>query len=288
MIIANISFENNLSKMHNQEYSGSIENQYLSLLDDIVTNGFESGDRTGTGTRKVFGRTLRADLTQGYPLLTTKKIHYPSVLHELIWFISGKTNIKYLHDNKVTIWDEWADADGNVGRVYPVQWRHWRTPDGKEVDQLQKAIEAIQKTPNDRRIIVSAWNPGELGQMNLPPCHAIYQFDVQEKRLSCVMFQRSVDSFLGLPFNIASYAALTELIASLTGLTAHELVLFLGNTHVYLNHLAQVQIQLGRYPRPLPKLEIVNRRTRIDDVKYEDFKISGYDPHPPIKAPISI
>lgn len=273
--------------MINQEYSGSIENQYLSLLDDIQTNGFQSGDRTGTGTKKVFGRTLRADLTQGYPLLTTKSVHFPSVMHELIWFISGNTNIKYLHDHKISIWDEWADTNGNVGRMYGVQWRHWLGADHKEVDQLQKAIETIRKNPNDRRIIISAWNPNEVDQMALPPCHAIYQFDVQENRLSCGMFQRSVDSFLGLPFNIASYAALTKMIASLTNLTSHELVLFLGNTHIYLNHLAQVQIQLERTPRSSPTLEIINHRTKIDDFVFEDFSLVNYNPYPKIRAPIS-
>lgn len=274
--------------MPNQEYSGSIENQYLSLLDDITTNGFASKDRTGTGTRKVFARTLRTELSEGYPLLTTKRVHAPSVLHELVWFIRGETNIEYLHKNGVTIWDEWADEKGEVGRIYGVQWRHWLTPDGKEVDQLQKAIDTIRTNPNDRRIIVSAWNPGELDKMNLPPCHAIYQFDVQDKRLSCAMYQRSVDSFLGLPFNMASYAALTHAIADLTDMTPGELVLFLGNTHVYLNHLAQVKTQLERTPRSLPKLEIVNHRTSIDDLVYEDFKVSGYKPDKLIPARISV
>ncbi|MCL4390089.1 MAG: thymidylate synthase [Patescibacteria group bacterium] len=271
----------------NQEYSGSIENQYLSLLDDILTNGYQSGDRTGTGTRKVFGRTLRADLTQGYPLLTTKSVHFPSVAHELIWFISGSTNIKYLHDRGITIWDEWADANGEVGRMYGVQWRHWVGPDGKETDQLQKAIDKIHSSPNDRRIIVSAWNPAEVDKMALPPCHALYQFDVQGERLSCAMFQRSIDTFLGLPFNIASYAALTKMIASLTDLTPHELILFLGNTHLYLNHLAQAKIQLERDSRPLPKLEIIHHRTKIDDFVFEDFRLLDYNPHPKIRAPIS-
>lgn len=273
--------------MHSQEYSGSIENQYLSLLDDVLTNGHQSGDRTGTGTKKVFGRILRADLTQGFPLLTTKSVHFPSVIHELIWFISGSTNIKYLHDHKISIWDEWADKDDEVGRMYGVQWRHWIGSNGKETDQLQKAVESIKKNPNDRRIIVSAWNPAEVDKMALPPCHAIYQFDVQGDRLSCGMFQRSVDSFLGLPFNIASYAALTQMIASLTNLTPNELVLFLGNTHIYLNHLAQVRTQLERTPRPLPKLDIINPRTKIDDFVFEDFKLSDYDPYPKISAPIS-
>lgn len=270
-----------------QEYSGSIENQYLSLLDDIQTNGYQSGDRTGTGTKKVFGRILRADLSNGYPLLTTKLVHFPSVMHELIWFISGDTNIKYLHDHRVSIWDEWADTNEEVGRMYGVQWRHWRGPDGKEVDQLQNAIEKINSSPNDRRLIVSAWNPAEVDGMALPPCHAIYQFDIQGKRLSCGMFQRSVDTFLGLPFNIASYAALTQMISSLTNLTPHELVLFLGNTHIYLNHLTQVQTQLERTPRSLPTLDIINSRTKIDDFVFEDFKLSGYNPYPKISAPIS-
>ncbi|MEK7127172.1 MAG: thymidylate synthase [Patescibacteria group bacterium] len=265
----------------------SLDPQYLALLKDILTNGEEKTDRTGTGTYSVFGRQLTVDLTEGFPLLTTKKLHIPSIFYELLWFISGSTNIKYLHDHGVTIWDEWADKDGDLGPVYGYQWRHWQTSDGREIDQLANAIETIKLHPDSRRILVTAWNPADIDKMMLPPCHMSFQFNVTGNKLSCRMDQRSVDSFLGLPFNIASYALLTHLVAHVTNLIPDKLILHLGDTHLYKNHLDQAKLQLTREPKALPQFKIITPRKNIDDFIFEDFNVIGYDPHPGIKAQIS-
>ncbi|WP_019537135.1 thymidylate synthase [Paenibacillus ginsengihumi] len=261
---------------------------YLELLQDILDNGVRKEDRTGTGTISVFGRQMRIDLQQGFPLLTTKKLHTKSIIHELLWFLSGSTNIRYLQDNGVTIWDEWADENGDLGRVYGAQWRTWLGPDGQVVDQIAGVIEQIRRNPDSRRHLVSAWNPAEVDGMALPPCHYAFQFYVANGRLSCMFQMRSVDTFLGLPFNLASYALLTHMVAEQCGLEPGELVWNGGDVHIYLNHLEQVQRQLSREPYPLPKLVIKRKPDSIFDYRYEDFEFEGYQFHPGIKAPIAV
>ncbi|MBA2872347.1 thymidylate synthase [Anoxybacillus calidus] len=262
--------------------------QYLDLLNDILENGVKKDDRTGTGTLSVFGRQLRFDLQKGFPLLTTKKLHIRSIIHELLWFLSGDTNIKYLQENGVTIWDEWADENGDLGPVYGAQWRSWKGADGQTIDQISEVIEQIKTNPNSRRLLVSAWNVAEIDKMKLPPCHYAFQFYVADGKLSCMWQQRSVDTFLGLPFNIASYALLTHMIAQQCDLEVGELIFTGGDVHLYLNHIEQAKLQLTREPRPLPKLVIKRKPDSIFDYKFEDFEIVDYDPHPHIKAPVAV
>lgn len=261
---------------------------YLDLLDHVLTHGVRKEDRTGTGTLSVFGHQMRFPLADGFPLLTTKKLHTRSIIHELLWFLKGDTNIGYLHDNGVTIWDEWADAEGNLGPVYGAQWRSWPTPDGQHIDQISRVVEDIRRSPDSRRLIVSAWNVGELPHMALPPCHALFQFYVAEGRLSCQLYQRSADIFLGVPFNIASYALLTHMVAQQTDLEPGEFIWTGGDCHLYLNHLDQARLQLSRTPRALPRLKLARRPESIFDYRFEDFVIEGYDPWPGIKAPIAV
>ena len=261
---------------------------YLDLLHHIKTHGTIKGDRTGTGTISTFGYQMRFDLNQGFPLLTTKKLHLRSIIYELLWFLRGETNIQYLHDHKVTIWDEWADANGELGPIYGYQWRSWPTPDGGHIDQITQLIEQIRNNPNSRRLIVSAWNVAEIDKMALPPCHSLFQFYVADGKLSCQLYQRSADVFLGVPFNIASYALLTMMIAQVTGLTPGDFVHTLGDTHIYLNHQEQVEEQLSRTPRPLPTMKLNPEVKSIFDFQYEDFTLEGYDPYPTIKAPIAV
>ena len=262
--------------------------QYLDLMKDILDNGNQKGDRTGTGTISVFGRQLRFDLSEGFPLLTTKKLHTRSIIHELLWFLSGDTNIKYLKDNGVSIWDEWADENGDLGPVYGYQWRSWPTPNGGKVDQIAQVIEQIKNNPNSRRHIVSAWNPAEVDEMALPPCHALFQFYVANGRLSCQLYQRSADYFLGVPFNIASYALLVHMFAQQCDLEVGEFIWTGGDVHLYSNHIEQANIQLLRTPGDLPKLNIKRKPASIFDYKYEDFEIVDYNPQPGIKAPIAV
>jgi thymidylate synthase len=262
--------------------------QYLELLQDILTNGTQKGDRTGTGTLSVFGRQLRFDLSKGFPLVTTKKLHLRSIIHELLWFLNGDTNIQYLKDHNVSIWDEWADENGNLGPVYGHQWRSWQTADGRTVDQITEVIQQIKTNPNSRRLIVSAWNVGDLDKMALAPCHALFQFYVADGKLSCQLYQRSCDVFLGLPFNIASYALLTHMIAQQCDLQVGDFVWSGGDTHLYSNHLEQAQLQLTREPYPLPHLQIQRKPASIFDYKFEDFVIVNYQSHPSIKAPIAV
>ena len=253
-----------------------------------MSEGVRRGDRTGTGTLSIFGHQMRFDLSEGFPLLTTKKLHLRSIIHELLWFLSGDTNIGYLHDNGVTIWDEWADENGDLGPVYGHQWRSWPTPDGGTIDQISGVVDQIKRNPESRRLIVSAWNVAEVDKMALPPCHTLFQFYVAEGKLSCQLYQRSADVFLGVPFNIASYALLTMMMAQVTGLEAGEFVHTTGDTHIYLNHLDQVREQLSRTPRPLPVMRI---NPEVDDIfgfRYDDFSLEGYDPYPAIKAPIAV
>ena len=264
------------------------ERAYLDLLADVLQNGARKTDRTGTGTLSVFGRQLRFGLADSFPLLTTKKLHTKSILIELLWFLRGDTNVKWLQERGVTIWDEWADENGNLGPVYGYQWRHWRTPDGREIDQIHNLISSLKTKPDSRRHIVSAWNPADVDKMALPPCHALFQFYVANGRLSCQMYQRSADLFLGVPFNIASYAALTLMVAQVTDLKPGEFVLTLGDAHIYLNHLDQVREQLTRSARPFPKLKLNPAVKELLDFRYEDFTLEGYDPHPAIKAPIAV
>ena len=261
---------------------------YLDLLRKILNEGVEKGDRTGTGTLSVFGHQMRFDLNNGFPAVTTKRIHWPSVIHELLWFISGDTNISYLRDNKIKIWNEWADQNGDLGPVYGKQWRKWATTDGRIVDQLHQAVDLLQNNPESRRIIVSAWNVGELDKMALMPCHALFQFYVAEGRLSCQLYQRSADAFLGVPFNISSYALLTCMMAQVCGLKPGEFVWTGGDCHLYLNHLEQAKLQITREPLPLPKLILNNGITTIDEFRFEHISIEGYTHHDHIKAPISV
>lgn len=261
--------------------------QYLDLLDHVLTHGVEKGDRTGTGTLSVFGHQSRYDLTAGFPAVTTKKLQLRSVVGELIWFLSGSTNVKWLHENNISIWDEWADADGELGPVYGYQWRSWPTPDGRHVDQIAGVIESITKNPDSRRHIVNAWNVADVDGMALPPCHTMFQFYVADGRLSCQLYQRSADIFLGVPFNIASYALLTHMVAQQTGLEVGDFVHTLGDAHLYLNHLDQAKLQLTREPRPLPTLNL-KPRDSIDSYEIADVELVGYDPHPWIKAPIAV
>ena len=262
--------------------------QYLDLLRHIRANGTIKGDRTGVGTQSVFGYQMRFDLQEGFPLLTTKKVHLKSIIYELLWFIAGDTNIKYLNDHGVTIWDEWADANGDLGPVYGHQWRSWPAPDGGTIDQLANVVEMIRRSPDSRRLIVSAWNPAEVDKMALPPCHCLFQFYVAGGRLSCQLYQRSADVFLGVPFNIASYALLTMMVAQSCGLEAGEFIHTLGDAHIYLNHFDQVATQLSREPRQLPAMRINPDKKDIFSFEYEDFTLEGYDPWPVIKAPIAV
>ncbi len=261
---------------------------YLELLETILEKGAKKSDRTGTGTLSLFGAQLRFDLDQGFPVLTTKKLHLRSIIHELLWFLKGDTNIQYLKDNGVTIWDEWADKDGNLGPVYGSQWRNWKTADGRSIDQIKNLIEGLKKNPDSRRHIVSAWNPGEIDKMALPPCHALFQFYVANGRLSCQLYQRSADVFLGVPFNIASYALLTMMVAQVCDLKLGDFVLTLGDAHLYLNHLEQTKLQLTREPKALPKMKLNPEIKDIFGFKFEDFTLENYDPHPAIKAPIAV
>lgn len=262
--------------------------QYQDLLRHILENGTKKTDRTGTGTISVFGYQMRFNLQEGFPLVTTKKVHTKSIIHELLWFIKGETNTAYLKENNVSIWDEWADANGNLGPVYGKQWRSWAATDGRSIDQLKEVLKQLKNSPDSRRIIVSAWNVGELSEMALMPCHALFQFYVADNKLSCQLYQRSADVFLGVPFNIASYALLTMMIAQECGLEPYEFIWTGGDTHIYSNHLEQVELQLSREPRKLPKMWINPEVKSIFDFKYEDFKLEDYDPYPAIKAPVAV
>ena len=265
-----------------------IMRQYLDLLDRILTEGTVKEDRTGTGTISVFGHQMRFNLEEGFPLLTTKKLHLKSIIYELLWFLNGDTNVKYLHDHGVSIWDEWADENGDLGHIYGYQWRSWPKPDGTALDQISQVEHDIKHNPNSRRLLVSAWNAGDIENMALPPCHALFQFYVANGKLSCQLYQRSADTFLGVPFNIASYALLTMMMAQVCGLKPGEFVHTLGDTHIYLNHIEQVKLQLTREPRALPRMEINPDVKSIFDFKYEDFTLCDYNPHPHIKGAISV
>ncbi|MDD4604176.1 MAG: thymidylate synthase [Bacteroidales bacterium] len=262
--------------------------QYLDLLDHVLKNGVQKQDRTGTGTISVFGYQMRFDLREKFPLITTKKLHLRSIIYELLWFLKGSTNIKFLIDNKVTIWNEWADTQGNLGPIYGYQWRSWPKPDGSHVDQIQGVIDSIRNNPDSRRHIVSAWNVGDLDKMALPPCHLLFQFYVANGALSCQMYQRSCDIFLGVPFNIASYALLTKMIAQVAGLKPGEFVHTLGDAHIYQNHIEQVKLQLSRTPFPLPEMLINPDVVNINDFRFEDFQLIGYQSHPHIKGEIAV
>ena len=262
--------------------------QYLDLMQHVLDHGVRKEDRTGTGTISVFGYQMRFNLEDGFPLVTTKKAHLRSILHELLWFIAGDTNLRYLKENGVSIWDEWADENGDLGPVYGAQWRSWPAPDGSTIDQLANVIEMIRNKPDSRRLIVSAWNPAQVDSMALPPCHSLFQFYVAEGRLSCQLYQRSADIFLGVPFNIASYALLTMMVAQVTGLKPGDFVHTFGDAHLYSNHLEQAKLQLSRAPRPLPTMKLNPDIRRIEDFRFEDFELVGYDPEPAIKAPIAV
>ena len=262
--------------------------QYLDLLNHVLAHGTAKDDRTGTGTLSVFGYQMRFDLQAGFPLVTTKKVHLKSILHELLWFLKGDTNIQYLKDNGVSIWDEWADANGDLGLIYGYQWRSWPAADGRHIDQISEVLETLKNNPDSRRILVSAWNVGELPNMRLPPCHALFQFYVADGKLSCQLYQRSADLFLGVPFNIASYALLTLMMAQTTGLKPGDFVHTLGDAHIYRNHLEQVNLQLSREPRALPTLRLNPAVADLFAFKYDDFTLEGYDPHPGIKAPVAV
>lgn len=262
--------------------------QYLQLLDHILTHGTDKADRTGTGTRSTFGYQMRFDLSEGFPLVTTKKLHLKSIIHELLWFLAGDTNVKYLQDNGVRIWNEWASPDGDLGHIYGYQWRSWPDYNGGTIDQISQAIDDIRHNPDSRRIIVSAWNVADLPNMNLPPCHAFFQFYVADGRLSLQLYQRSADSFLGVPFNIASYALLLLMVAQVTGLKPGDFVHTLGDAHIYTNHFDQVKLQLEREPRPLPRMILNPDVKSIFDFKYSDFTLEGYDPHPHIPGKVSV
>ena len=262
--------------------------QYLDLMRHVLDHGMRKDDRTGTGTLSVFGHQTRYDLAAGFPLVTTKKLHLRSIIHELLWFIRGETNIKYLHDNKVTIWDEWADKNGDLGPVYGAQWRSWPARDGSTIDQLADVVARIRKSPDSRRLLVTAWNPADVDRMALPPSHCLFQIYVANGQLSCQLYQRSADIFLGVPFNIASYAMLTHMIAHVTGLAAGDFVHTLGDAHLYLNHLEQAKLQLSRQPKPLPRLAFARPVSTLEDFRYEDFLIEGYEPDPAISAPVAV
>ena len=262
--------------------------QYLDLLDRVLRDGVAKSDRTGVGTRSVFGHQMRFDLAEGFPLLTTKKLHLRSIIHELLWMIAGETNIRTLNENKVTIWDEWADAEGELGPVYGHQWRSWQCPGGETIDQLQQVLDLIATNPDSRRMIVTAWNPADVPAMALPPCHLLFQFYVAEGRLSCQLYQRSADIFLGVPFNIASYALLTMMISQVTDLEPGEFIHTLGDAHLYDNHLEQARLQLTREPRALPTMELDPSVTSLFDFRFEHFTLTGYDPHPHIAAPVAV
>jgi thymidylate synthase len=262
--------------------------QYLHLLDTILKNGTEKGDRTGTGTISVFGYQMRFDLSEGFPVVTTKKLHLKSIIHELLWFLAGDTNVKYLQENGVRIWNEWADETGDLGHIYGYQWRSWPTPEGKYIDQISSVINSIKNKPNSRRHIVSAWNVGELDKMNLPPCHVLFQFYVADSKLSCQLYQRSADVFLGVPFNITSYALLTLMVAQVTGLQPGDFVHTFGDAHIYSNHIEQVKLQLTREPYPLPTMKINPDVKNIFDFKFEDFELVGYQSHPHIKGKVAV
>ena len=262
--------------------------QYHQMLRHILQNGAVKTDRTGTGTISVFGYQNRYDLSQGFPLVTTKKVHLKSIIHELLWFLAGDTNVRYLQQNGVRIWNEWADPDGNLGHIYGYQWRSWPTPDGRHIDQISEVIDQIRRTPDSRRLIVSAWNVGELDVMKLPPCHAFFQFYVRDGKLSLQLYQRSADSFLGVPFNIASYALLTMMVAQVTGLQPGEFIHTFGDLHLYLNHREQAELLLSRTPRPLPRMLLNPEVKNIFDFRYGDFTLEGYDPYPAIRAEVSV
>ncbi|KCZ84355.1 MULTISPECIES: thymidylate synthase [Hyphomonas] len=262
--------------------------QYLDLLRDALENGFERGDRTGTGTRAVFGRQLRFNLEDGFPMVTTKKLHLRSIIIELLWFLKGDTNIKYLKDNKVSIWDEWADENGDLGPVYGKQWRSWAAPDGRTIDQIQWVLDEIRTNPNSRRLIVSAWNPADVNEMALPPCHCLFQFNVMDGKLNCQLYQRSADIFLGVPFNIASYALLTMMMARATGLKPGEFIHTFGDAHLYLNHVEQAELQLSREPLPLPTMRMNPDKTDLFGWEFEDFTVENYQAHAHIKAPVAV
>jgi thymidylate synthase len=264
------------------------EQQYLDLLAELLEHGAMKSDRTGTGTRSVFGRQMRFGLRESFPLLTTKKLHLKSIIYELLWFLRGDTNVKWLQERGVTIWNEWADENGELGPVYGYQWRHWRTPGGGEIDQIRNVLESLKKKPDSRRHMVSAWNPADVDRMALPPCHALFQFYVAEGRLSCQMYQRSADVFLGVPFNIASYALLTLMVAQVSDLDPGEFVLTLGDAHLYLNHLGQAREQLARTPKPFPRMKLNPAVKDLFAFKFEDFTLEGYEPHAAIKAPIAV
>ena len=262
--------------------------QYLNLLQDILDNGHERGDRTGTGTRAVFGRQMRFDLADGFPMVTTKKLHLRSIIIELLWFLKGDTNIAYLKENGVSIWDEWADDNGDLGPVYGKQWRSWAAPDGRVIDQIQWVLDEIRTNPNSRRLIVSAWNPADVNDMALPPCHCLFQFNVMDGKLNCQLYQRSADVFLGVPFNIASYALLTLMMARATGLEAGEFVHTFGDAHLYMNHMEQTRLQLTREPRALPRMILNPDKIDLFGWEYSDFTVEGYEPHAHIKAPVAV
>jgi len=262
--------------------------QYLDLLQHVLDTGVPKEDRTGTGTLSTFGYQMRFDLEQGFPLLTTKKLHLRSIIYELLWFLRGDTNVQYLHDHKVSIWDEWAGEDGELGPIYGHQWRSWGCADGSTIDQIQEVVEQIKNNPDSRRLLVSAWNVGELGAMHLPPCHILFQFYVAKGRLSCQLYQRSADIFLGVPFNIASYALLTMMVAQVCGLRCGDFVHTLGDAHIYSNHIAQCRLQLTRNPRPLPTMRLNPECRNLLDFDYGDFNLEGYDPHPHIKGEVSV
>jgi thymidylate synthase len=263
-------------------------NQYETLLKHVRDNGIKKSDRTGTGTLSVFGYQMRFDLNNGFPLITTKNVHIKSIIHELIWFLKGETNIKYLNDNNITIWDEWADRNGELGPIYGFQWRSWPTPDGRHIDQISQVIETLKNNSDSRRIIVSAWNVADIDKMSLPPCHVFFQFYVAENKLSCQMYQRSADLFLGVPFNIASYALLTMMVAQVCNFELGEFIHSFGDTHIYLNHLDQVDLQLSRSPKPYPIMKLNSEIKNIFDFQYKDFQLEGYNPYPGIKAPIAV
>lgn len=261
---------------------------YLALLEHVLTQGTKKSDRTGTGTLSVFGHQLRFDLSQGFPLVTTKKLHVKSIIHELLWMLQGDTSVRTLQAQGVTIWDEWADPEGNLGPVYGHQWRSWSAPNGEHIDQMRMLLEGLRKSPDSRRHLVSAWNVADLPAMKLPPCHVLFQFYVADGRLSCQLYQRSADIFLGLPFNIASYSLLLMMVAQVAGLTPHEFIHTIGDAHLYLNHVEQARTQLAREPRPLPRMKLNPEVKELFSFKYEDFTLEGYEPHPAIKAPVAV